>query len=84
MKQIIKLENGMFVICPEGEVASYLTNGKKYDVFDVEEYENDGIVGYSFNIKDDDEEEILCVIHDVYGCAQLNNKHWIIDNPEKP
>ena len=77
----MKLENGMFVICPKGDVASYLTNGKKYEVYNVQ---SDGYSGYSFNIKDDDEEEIPCIIHNVYVCAHLNGKHWIIDNPEKP
>lgn len=78
----MKLENGMFVICPEGDVAPYLTNGKKYEVFDVKGYEDED--GYSFEIKDDNGGERFCLIDDSFGCAHLNGKHWIIDNPEKP
>lgn len=77
----MKLENGMFVICPEGDVASYLTNGKKYEVCNVQ---NDRHGGCSFNIKDDDGDELFCIISETFGCAYLNHKHWIIDNPEKP
>lgn len=77
----MKLKNGMFVICPEGEVSSYLTNGKKYEVFDVEGYANGS---YYFNIIDDDGDKIGCVIIETCGCVHLKCKHWIIDNPEKP
>lgn len=76
----MKLENGMFVICPEGEVASHLTNGKKYEVFDVE---IDSRGGYLFCIINDIGDKSLCLIG-TFGCAHLNGKHWIIDNPEKP
>lgn len=70
-----KLENGMFVICPEGDVASYLTSGKKYEVFDVhKEFE-----GYSFLIKNDNGDSIFCVMHPKKCSEHLNGKHWIID-----
>lgn len=77
----MKLENGMFVICPEGEVAPYLTNGKKYKVFDVKEYAPGR---YAFYIKNDNDETSFCIISETFGCATLRSKHWIIDNPEKP
>ena len=74
----MKLENGMFVICPEGVVSPYLTSGKKYEVFDVV---NNGRY-YSFKIINDIDKVCNCLAGK-FSCAHLKWKHWIIDNPEK-
>ena len=73
----MELKDGMFVICPKGDVAPYLTNGKKYEVFDVEKQKNR--IQYSFKIKNDKGEIVSpCLISDYYGCSLLYDKHWII------
>ena len=71
----MKLKNGMFVIAPEG-CESYLTLGKKYEVFNVEALNNDV---YGFDIVNDKGVDTMCIIHKL-GCAHLKNNHWIINH----
>ncbi len=72
----MKLTNGMKVIAPSG-CEDYLTEGKEYEVFDVELYKNHG---YFFIIIDDDGDRLPCLFND---CRHLNGGNWIIKQEKK-
>ena len=68
----MELKNGMKVIAPKGCV-SYLTAGKEYEVFDVEECKG---FKYSFRIIDDDGDKLFCLLN---NCCHLSGKNWIVN-----
>jgi hypothetical protein len=74
----MELKNGMKVIAPEG-CETWLTAGKEYQVFDVEE--SDTIRKCYFGIIADNTIKCNCFL---INCAHLNGKDWIIKQEEKP
>ena len=72
----MKLKNGMKVIAPSG-CCEYLTEGKEYEVFDVEK-NSDGIF---FNVKADIGIKSFCRIK---NCSHLNGGNWIIKSKSTP
>ena len=71
----MELKNGMYVITPKG-CRPWLTKGKKYQVFNV--YETNNNYKYDFHIIDDDGDDIYCLLKQ---CNNLNNQDWIIYKP---
>jgi hypothetical protein len=70
------MKKGDKVIAPKG-CASYLTAGKEYEVFNVEESH---FYGCYFNIVNDLGNVDFCVEK---TCAHLNGKGWIIPTKEQ-
>ena len=61
------LKKGSIVIAPEG-CSKYLTPNKEYEVIETINYN-------IFEIKDDDNENIICKLN---RCGHLNGKNWIL------
>ena len=68
-----ELKDGMFVIAPK-RCQSWLTEGKKYKVFNVEKINT--IYKYSFHIIDDIGDKNICVLN---KSGHLKDQDWIIE-----
>lgn len=71
----MKLKNGMKVIAPSG-CENYLTEGKEYEVFNVELSHNKECE-FNFNFIDDKRKSKYSILK---GSAHLNGQDWIIKN----